>query len=88
MTSLHSDDELYGLLAAVLRVGRDRLTPGLAIHTIDTWNSLTHIELVVSIEEKFGLQLTEDEIAEMTSIAVIMRVLRDRGVLAAEAKRV
>jgi len=75
-------DELHGLISEVLRVGRNHLTPDLAIHSIDTWNSLTHIELVVSIEQQFGLELTEDEIAQMTSLAAIERILRDRGVVA------
>jgi len=78
----NTPEELSALMSEVLRTTRDRITPDLAIHKIDTWNSLTHIELVVTIEERFGIQLTEDEIVGMTTVGEIQRILRARGVLA------
>jgi len=78
----NTPEELSALMSEVLRTTRDRITPELAIHKIDTWNSLTHIELVVTIEERFGIQLTEDEIVGMTTVGEIQRILRARGVLA------
>jgi acyl carrier protein len=79
MTSL---SKLHQVISEVLRVPADRITSEMSIHKVDTWNSLTHIELVVTIEEKFHIQLTEDEIVAMTSIAEIQRILSHRGVLA------
>jgi acyl carrier protein len=79
MTSL---SKLHQVISEVLRVPADRITSEMSIHKVDTWNSLTHIELVVTIEEKFLIQLTEDEIVAMTSIAEIQRILSHRGVLA------
>jgi acyl carrier protein len=79
MTSL---SKLQQVISEVLRVPPDKITPEMSIHKVDTWNSLTHIELVVTIEEKFHIQLTEDEIVAMTSIAEIQSILSSRGVLA------
>jgi acyl carrier protein len=73
---------LHQVISEVLRVPPDRITAEMSIHKVDTWNSLTHIELVVSIEERFHIQLTEDEIVAMTSIAEIQKILSNRGVLA------
>jgi acyl carrier protein len=73
---------LHQVISEVLRVPSEKITPETSIHKVDTWNSLTHIELVVTIEERFHIQLTEDEIASMTSIGEIQRVLNSRGILA------
>ncbi len=78
MTSV---DKLHQVISEVLRMPPDRIISAMSIHKVDTWNSLTHIELVVTIEERFHVQLTEDEIVAMTSIAEIERILSDRGVL-------
>ena len=45
-------------------------------------DSLKHMDLVVSIEQAFEIELTLDEIIIMTSVVAIKRVLNDRGVLA------
>jgi acyl carrier protein len=76
-----SQNKLYQVISEVLRVPPDRLTSAMSIHKVDTWNSLSHIELVVTIEERFHIQLTEDEIVAMTSIAEIEKLLSNRGVL-------
>ena len=73
---------LHQIISEVLRIPADKISSEISIHKIDTWNSLTHIELVVTIEEKFHIQLTEDEIVSMTTIGEIQKVLNNRGVLA------
>ena len=45
----------------------------------ETWDSLTHMELIAGMEQDFGVELTSDEIITMTSIANIKDVLRRHG---------
>ena len=78
MTSVAALDQI---ISKVLRVPIDKITPELSIHKVDTWNSLTHIEFIVTIEEQFKIQLTQDEITTMTNIAEVRRILLSRGVL-------
>jgi acyl carrier protein len=73
---------LHQIVASVLRISADKIGPAANMDTVDTWNSLTHIEFVTTLEEQFAIQLTDDEIAGMTSLAQVQRVLRERGVLA------
>lgn len=72
---------LHEIMSEVFRIPLDKITPDIRIHEVSTWNSLTHIELVVSIEERFHIQLTEDEIVAMTSVGDAERILKERGVL-------
>jgi acyl carrier protein len=75
-------EDLYKLVSDVLRIAPEKITRDLHIHEVDSWNSLTHIELVLAIEEKFNIQLSEDEIVAITSIGEMIRILTDRGALA------
>jgi acyl carrier protein len=77
---LTSVTALHQIIFEVFRVPLDTITPDMAIHQVSTWNSLTHIEFVVSIEEKFHIQLTADEIVAMTSVGEAERILRVRGI--------
>lgn len=73
---------LHQIISEVLRIPAEKITAETRIHEVDTWNSLTHIEFVVTLEERFHIQLTEDEITSMTSIGQVQKVLSERGVLA------
>jgi acyl carrier protein len=75
-------DTLTGIISEALRIEESKVTPELAIHQSDAWNSLTHIELIVMIEDRFQIQLTEDEIVAMTTVSKIREVVlgRDRDV--------
>jgi acyl carrier protein len=75
-------DTLRDVIAEVLRIDVSKITPDLAIHQTATWNSLTHIELVVAIEDRFRIQLTEDEIVAMTTVDKIEKTLAARGAIA------
>lgn len=46
----------------------------------DTWDSLSHMELVASIEEHYEINLTADEIIIMVNVLSIKKVLLERGV--------
>jgi acyl carrier protein len=80
MNSSSNLNALHAVISEVLRLDPGKIVPEAAIHQVDTWNSLTHIELIVTIEERFRVQLTEDEIAAMTSVGEIQRILAARGV--------
>jgi len=73
--------DLVQIIARILQIDSKEIIPKLAIHETPTWNSLSHIELIVSIEEEYHLELTGDEIAAMTSVDKIRRTLSLRGVI-------
>jgi acyl carrier protein len=70
---------LHAVIAEVLRLPPDSVTSATAMRTTGTWDSLRHMELVVTIEEQFGVQLTGGEIAEMTDVGAIEQVLSRHG---------
>ena len=70
------------IMADVLKMPEIDITDNLTIDDLEAWDSLKHMDLVVSIEQAFNIELTLDEIIIMTSVVAIKRVLNDRGVLA------
>ena len=74
-------DQLTKIISDALRMGEDEITPVTAIHETPAWNSLTHIELIIMIEEAFHVQLQEDDIIAMRSVGAIRDILTKRGVL-------
>lgn len=69
------------IMADVLKMAEADITDDLTMDDLEAWDSLKHMDLVVSIEQAFGIELTFDEIIMMTSIVAIKRVLHEKGVL-------
>ena len=79
MNSVSDRDRLAALTSEVLRMPAQSITDELDMAGTDTWDSLTHMELIAGIEQDLGIELTSDEIVTMTSVAKIKDVLRRHG---------
>jgi acyl carrier protein len=66
------------LLSELLLIPAESITDDLAMKDVDVWDSLKHMELIVSLEESFSIQLSFDEIVAMQNVREIKRVLRER----------
>lgn len=73
------DKAVKGIVAEVLQIPAATITDDLAMKDVDTWDSLKHMELIVSLEHSFGIEFSFDEIVAMRSVGEIKRVLRERG---------
>lgn len=73
-------DKVGLLVSEVLSIPEAKISDELAMTDIESWDSLKHMELIVSLEESLGLQFTFDEIVAMQSVGKIKQVLRERGV--------
>jgi acyl carrier protein len=52
----------------------DRSSPDV----IEAWDSLKHMNLVLALEEAFGIRFTDDEIMSMSSVAAIVAHVHER----------
>ena len=75
-----AEQKVKELLAEVLQMPSAAITDELAMKDVDAWDSLKHIELIVSLEQTFDLQFTFDDIVAMQSVRDINRILAERKV--------
>ncbi len=78
-------NELFRLIAAALKLPVGAIDLATSMKTNEAWDSLAHMELVISLEAHYRIMLEADQIAEMTSVAAIVDQLRQRGLLGDEA---
>jgi acyl carrier protein len=51
-----------------------------SVHTVKSWDSLRHLNLILALEEKFGVTFEAEEIPELVSVRVIAKALESRNV--------
>lgn len=57
------------------------VSPETTADDIEDWDSLEHINLVVAIEEKFGMKFKMAEVTGMKNVGEMVGILEERGKL-------
>lgn len=65
--------DIYGLELS-------EVSPELNIANVGSWNSLNNLRFVTAVEEEFGIELTAEQIQQMTTMPSIISVLTEKGV--------
>jgi acyl carrier protein len=66
-------------VAGILKVPVERITDDSDPDTIPSWDSLSHLNLVLALESEFHVTLTDDEVTDMLSVGLMCRILTERG---------
>jgi acyl carrier protein len=72
-----NEDNLRAVLAGVLRVPVESIGPESSMDNIESWDSLQHMNLVLALEEEFGVSIPDEDAANVTSYRLIKLVLEE-----------
>ena len=65
-------DRIRGIAADVLEVPVAKINSGSSPESIDTWDSVHHLNLVLALEQEFSLQFEPEEIDQMKDVQHIV----------------
>jgi acyl carrier protein len=68
-------DRVRGIAADVLEVPPDQINLDSSPATIETWDSVHHLNLVLALEQDFNLQFEPEEIDQIGSVGEIVAVV-------------
>lgn len=69
------------VMALVLDVPVTEIQDGFSAETVGTWDSIHHLNLVMALEEAFGVSFSSSEIAGLQSYRAIEQALAARRVV-------
>jgi acyl carrier protein len=72
-----NENALRQVIATVLEVPADTVGPGTDMDTVEGWDSLRHLTLVLSLEQEFGVHIDDEDAGSITSYPLIKLVLED-----------
>lgn len=74
------NDKLLQILADTLGVDAATLNSETSMENTAAWDSVAHLNLVLSLEQSFGQKFSPEEFMRMQSVAAIQRTLSSHGV--------
>ena len=64
-------EQVRNIASDIFGIPADKITAGSSPETIENWDSMQHLNLVLAIEERFGVQLEPEDIEEMKNIGAV-----------------
>ena len=73
------NQSLYQLIADVLGLPVEDITDESSPDTLSEWDSITHLNLVMAVEEAFEVQMTPEDALELNSVKLLRLFLEEKG---------
>ena len=68
-------DQVRSIASDLFVLPADRITAESSPDTIETWDSIQHLNFVLALEEKFGLQLSPEEMEQIRNVGEAARLV-------------
>jgi acyl carrier protein len=68
-------NRVQGIMADLFSVPIAQVLPETSPDTLDNWDSLQHLNLVLTLEQRFGVQFAPQEIEKLSSVEMIVEFL-------------
>lgn len=79
MSTSSTTDRVMRIVAAVFQLNAANIGPATGSGSVEAWDSLGHLNLMLALEQEFGRPLSIDEMGTMTTIGRIVEVLDGTG---------
>lgn len=70
--------QVQQIASDVFNIPVEQVTVESSPETIESWDSLKHIELVMALEQQVGIEIMPEEIEEIQKIGDIIRIVQKK----------
>ena len=74
-----SNAEVFQIIADVLNVPVNEISPLTSPATVEGWDSVQHLNLVLALEAGLGIQFDPEEIGEMNQVSEILAIIHSKA---------
>ena len=73
------EEKIKNIMASVFKCDVSEINEDTSPDTLEQWDSLRHMNLVVALEEEFQISLTEDEMVEMLNYKLVYTIIKSKN---------
>ena len=73
-------DKLQQTIAVTLKVAPAKVTPGTRDQDLPAWDSLGQVNLIMALEQEFGVYIEVEEFGNLNSVPSILAYLEKQGI--------
>lgn len=76
-----SISQALSMIAEAINTPEDEVQPAASLDELEGWDSMGVLLLMAELDERFSLLLEEETIGSFSTVADILKLLKDAGVL-------
>ena len=66
------------IVSDVFEIPEERVKADSSPDNIETWDSIHHLNMVLALEQEFGVQFTPEEIEQLLSVELIVALVEEK----------
>ena len=66
------------IVSDVFEIPEESVKPDSSPDNVDTWDSIHHLNMVLALEQEFGVQFTPEEIEQLLSVELIVALVEEK----------
>lgn len=74
----HLLEQVRNVASDIFGIPANKVTAESSPQTIESWDSVQHLNLVLALEERFGVQFEPEDIEEMKNIGAVATLVEKR----------
>lgn len=71
------NNRIKQVMSAVFEIHLESITDEASTDNMDNWDSLRHLNLILSLEEEFGVSIPDEEVGNLVNFKLIKLVIND-----------
>jgi acyl carrier protein len=76
---MFSEEKLKQVMGAILGIPPESVGPGTNTDTVEGWDSLKHMRLIIALEEAFDVTIPNEEVVTLTSYEIVKLVVAEQS---------
>ena len=71
------ENRIKNVLSAVLDIPVQEINDNSSSDTIDSWDSLKHMNLIIALEEEFNITIPDTEVGNMLTYGLVLLIVKE-----------
>ena len=67
-----TEKKLKEICSVIFEIDETRINEASSPENIESWDSMNHMNLILALEEEFGIKITDDDALDLLSFAELM----------------
>jgi acyl carrier protein len=74
---MNTEEKVKTIVASIFNKDVNEITIDSSPDNIEEWDSVMHINLVLALEEEFGIKFNDEQILEMMNVSLIIYTINE-----------
>jgi acyl carrier protein len=72
------EQRVLAVMSVVFNLKADQIPENAAPGVLKQWDSLKHMNLVLALEDEFGFRFADDELTDLLSLKLVLKIVSDK----------